>query len=55
VQQQRGEPADGLEVVLAEDPGHGLGLAGQEPVGPQLGGGEADLTHLGQDPVGLSW
>jgi hypothetical protein len=53
VQQQRGEPADRLEVVPVEDPGHGLGLAGQEPVGPELGGGQADLAHLGQHPVGL--
>jgi hypothetical protein len=52
VEEQGGEPADGLEVVLVQDSGHGVGLAGQEAVGAELGGGQADLAHLGQHPVG---
>ena len=52
VQQQRGEPADGLQPVLREDGGHRVGLGGQEPVGSELGGEQPDLAHLGEDLVG---
>ena len=51
MEQQGGEPADGLQAVVVQDPAHGVGLGGQEPVGPELGGGQADLAHLGQHPV----
>jgi hypothetical protein len=51
VQQERGEPAHGLQVVLGQDLGHGIGLAGQEAFGPQLGCHQADLTRLAQNSL----
>ena len=52
VQQGRREPADGLQVVRGEHVGHGVGLGGQETVGPQLGGREPDLRHLREHTLG---
>jgi hypothetical protein len=51
VEQQRGEPADRLQPVSGQHVGHRLRLGGKEALGPELGGGQANLPHLGKDTI----
>ena len=46
VQDERGEAADGVQVVVGEGLGQRVGVGGQEAVRAELGGGQADLAHL---------
>ncbi len=52
VQDDRQEPADGLETVALQEGCLGRRILGQEAVGAELGGGEAERAHLGQDAIG---
>ena len=45
------EGSDGFEVVLLHLCGAGFGLDGQPALGAELGGGEADLPHLGENAL----
>ena len=52
VQDERGEAADGVQVVVREGAGELVGVGRQEAVRAELGGGEADLVHLAEHLVG---
>jgi len=52
MQHERGEAADGVQVVRREGLGEFGGVGRQEAVRAELGGRQADLAHLAQDQVG---
>ena len=52
VQDDGGEAADCGEVPGGQQPGHDRRVGGEEPVRAELGGGQPDLLHFGQDTLG---